>query len=82
VNNPSPTNTGVVAAADAATLAFLQTQLAVQMTGTAAVQGTPAKALATTGFFDQVGLPSLIVLTLALLAVIFLARRLRGAPAK
>jgi len=80
VNSPVPTNT--VATADAATLAYLQTQLAVQMTSTALANGTPAKALATTGFFDQVGLPSLVILTLALVAVIFLARRLRRAPAK
>ena len=73
-----PTST---AASDSATLVFLQTQLAVQMTGTAAVKGTPGK-LATTGFFDEVGLPSLVILTLTLLVVIFLARRLRSAPAK
>ena len=85
VNVASPTNTG---AAESVTLAFLQTQLASQMPSTAAaLQGTqgsttPGTALATTGFFDQVGLPSLIVLTFALLAVIFLARRLRGVQAK
>jgi hypothetical protein len=78
VTAPAPTNTAL---SDSATLVFLQTQLAVQMTGTAASKGTPSK-LATTGFFDEVGLPSLVVLTLALLVVIFLARRLRSAPAK
>lgn len=67
--------------ADSATLVFLQTQLSVQLTGTAAASKiTPTGALATTGFFDQVGLPGLIVLTLALLGVIFLARRLRTVP--
>ena len=67
---------------DSSTLVAMQTQLSVQMTSTALVKGTPAKALATTGFFDEVGLPSLIILTLALVVIIFLARRLRRAPAK
>lgn len=75
----SPTST---ATSDSSTLVAMQTQLAVQMTSTALAKGTPAKALATTGFFDEVGLPSLVILTLALVAVIFLARRLRKAPAK
>jgi hypothetical protein len=75
----SPTYT---VTSDSSTLVAMQTQLAVQMTSTALAKGTPAKALATTGFFDEVGLPSLVVLTLALVAVIFLARRLRRAPAK
>jgi hypothetical protein len=87
VNPAQPTNTG---ASEAVTLAFLQTQLSSQMTSTAAaLKGTQANttpagtaALAATGFFDEVGLPSLIVLTVALLAVIFLARRLRGAPVR
>jgi hypothetical protein len=35
-----------------------------------------------TGLFDEIGLPGLIVLALALIAVIFLARRMRKAPAK
>jgi hypothetical protein len=85
-NPASPTNTS---AAESSTLAFLQTQLASQMTSTAAALigssgvGTPGTGgLATTGFFDEVGLPSLVVLTLALLAVILLARRLRGAQTK
>jgi hypothetical protein len=36
----------------------------------------------TTGFFDEVGLPTLIILAVALIAVIFLARRMRKAPSK
>ena len=75
----SPTYT---VTSDTSTLVAMQTQLAAQMTSTALVKGTPAKALATTGFFDEVGLPSLVILTVALVAVIFLARRLRRAPAK
>lgn len=77
-----------------ATLVAMQTQLAVQMTSTAvmggplvgamaATAGTPAAAaMPRTGFFDQVGLPGLIILTLALIVVIFLSRRLRNAPTK
>ncbi len=82
INPAAPTSTG---GAESVTLAFLQTQLASQMTSTAAAlkgtlgSTTPGGALATTGFFDQVGLPTLVVLTFALLAVIFLARRMRGA---
>jgi hypothetical protein len=68
---------------DPATLAAMQTQLAQQLTSTALMSGTPiGSAMPRTGFFDQVGLPSLVVLTLALIAVIFLARRLRNAPSK
>jgi hypothetical protein len=68
---------------DPATLAAMQTQLAQQMTSTAnAMVGTPAAAMPKTGFFDQVGLPTLAVLTLVLLAVIFLARRMRRLPSK
>jgi hypothetical protein len=57
----------------------MQTQLAYQMTSTAAAinQGMPA-----TGFFDEVGLPSMVILALALLTVIFLARRMRKSPSK
>ena len=90
IGTVAPTDTGLGGPGDAATLAFLQTQLASAMTSTAAAVagvGTPPKitptgALASTGFFDQVGLPSMVVLTLVLLAVIFLARRLRSAPAR
>ncbi len=80
INSVVPTNT---TGGESVTLAFLQTQLASQMTSTAAaLQGTKLPtwtALAATGFFDQAGLPTLLVLTFALLAVIFLARRMRGA---
>lgn len=51
--------------------------------GTRAIggEGTPS-GMPATGFFDEVGLPMLAILTLALLVVIFLARRLRHSPAK
>jgi hypothetical protein len=71
---------------DPATLVALQTQLAGQMTQTAAALSTSAVAgagpLPTTGFFDEVGLPLLIVLTAALLTVILIARRLRKSPSR
>jgi hypothetical protein len=83
-------STAVLAAAatpttDPATLIAMQTQLAIQMTSTSISKGTPALAatgvMPKTGFFDQV-VPTLLILTLALIAVIFLARRLRKAPSK
>jgi type II secretory pathway pseudopilin PulG len=72
---------------DPATLAAMQTQLSGQMTQTsAALLGTRAiggeAPLPTTGFFDEVGLPLLLVLTFALLVVIFIARRMRKAPGR
>jgi hypothetical protein len=72
-----------------ATLVSMQTQLAQQLTSTAVMNampvygiGTPAAAMPRTGFFDQLGLPGLIILALALIVVIFLARRLRNAPSR
>jgi len=78
---------------DPGTLVAMQTQLSAQMTstavsalvttpGTPGAFVTPAHKMPKTGFFDQVGLPSLVILTLALLVVIFMARRLRNAPSK
>ncbi|HEY5270897.1 MAG TPA: hypothetical protein VII97_11200 [Anaerolineales bacterium] len=71
---------------DPATLAAMKTQLALQMTSTAAAAiGTHAaggQGMPTTGFFDDVGLPSMIILALALVAVIFLARRMRKSQTK
>jgi hypothetical protein len=65
-----------------ATLIAMQAQLSQQLTSTALALGTPGvgAAMPKTGFFDQVGLPSLVLLTLVLVVVIFLARRLRKAP--
>jgi len=71
---------------DPATLAAMKTQLALQMTSTAAAAlGTHAaggQGMPPTGFFDEVGLPSMIILALALIAVIFLARRMRKSQTK
>jgi ABC-type antimicrobial peptide transport system permease subunit len=72
---------------DPATLNAMQTQLSLQMTSTALLVATSGGAAVTptmprTGFFDDIGLPGLIILAIALVAVIFLARRMRKAPVK
>ena len=90
-NTPTTSSTPVVAmdtptetpTPDPATVQALQTQLSQQMTQTAeATRGIGGEGMPATGFFDEIGLPSLIVLSVALVAVIFLARRLRKAPMK
>jgi ABC-type antimicrobial peptide transport system permease subunit len=90
-SSPTPViavNTATVTdTTDPATLIAMQTQLSGQMTATALALATSSglatpSAMPRTGFFDEIGLPGLIVLALALIAVIFLARRLRKAPAK
>ncbi len=65
-----------------ATLVAMQTRLAFQMTSTAAAALGTLQRMPTTGFFDEVGLPSMIILGVALVAVIFLARRMRKSPGK
>jgi ABC-type antimicrobial peptide transport system permease subunit len=81
VNTPVYTST-----TDPATLAAMQTQLAFQKTSTAqAALGTVTTSgggMPTTGFFDEVGLPTMIILAFVLIAVIFLARRMRKSTAK
>jgi hypothetical protein len=72
LNSPAATATN-----NPATLAAMQTQLSYQMTATAIARGMPA-----TGFFDDIGLPTLLILAAALVVVIFLARRMRKAPVK
>ena len=63
-----------------ATYAALQTQAAnAALTPTSTLVMTP---LPTTGFADKVGLPGLVIMAIALVVVIFLARRLRSAPGK
>lgn len=74
-----PTNTQVLAQSDprTATVAALLTQAAgIQRTPTVRVSAT---ALPTTGFADEVGVPGMLALATLLIAVIFLARRLRTA---
>ncbi|GAB4481825.1 MAG: hypothetical protein OHK0031_04010 [Anaerolineales bacterium] len=48
-----------------------------QMTNALTPQGTPS--LATTGFADEVGLPGLFIAALLMVAILFLARRMRTA---
>jgi len=60
-----------------ATNAALQTQAAL-----ATPTVTATAAMPQTGFADEVGLPGLVILAVALVVVIFLARRLRASPAK
>jgi hypothetical protein len=74
------------ATSNPAILFAAQTQLASQLTSTA-VALLPTRSLGgggmpSTGFFDEVGLPSMIILALALVVVIFLARRMRKSPVK
>ena len=63
-----------------ATMAALQTQVAIaQLTPTSTLA---AAGLPKSGFADEFGLPGLILMALALVVVIFLARRLRKAPVR
>jgi hypothetical protein len=74
---PDPA-TATIAAALTHAAAITQT---VVLTSTGIPTAGPA-ALPNSGFADEVGLPMLVGLTLALLLVIFVARRLRGAPVR
>jgi len=68
---------------DPATLVALQTQLSIQLTSTVVALATQtAQGMPKTGFFDNGGLPGLVVLAFALVVVIFLARRMRRNPTK
>ncbi len=89
-NTPSPTRspTPVLAVLNSptavidpliATNAALQTQTALALI-TPTVTATAA--MPQTGFADEVGLPGLVIMAVALFVVILLARRLRAAPAK
>lgn len=74
ISSATPTNT-TVSDSQKATLAAQQTELASgKFTATVIATST---ALPDTGFADQFGLPGLIGLALALVVIIFLARRLR-----
>lgn len=88
LNSPTPVivlNTATATSTnDPATLIAMQTQLAVQLTSTGVAEATrrAAAGMPQTGFFEDIGLPGLVILAGALLAVIFLARRMRRAPVK
>jgi hypothetical protein len=89
ISSPIATNTS-----DPAVLSAAQTQAVNQLltstaqarqTSTAAALPTHtvgASGMPSTGFFNDVGLPSMIMLALALVVVIFLARRMRKTTAK
>ena len=87
-NTLPPTNTPVIAQATGtpsptenpatATVAAAFTQLAIS-TGTVIATST---ALPNTGFVDEFGAPGLMFMAIALVAVIFLVRRLRAVPTK
>ena len=86
---PPPTQTPVVAqpttALAAGTTDPATATVAAALTQAALAQLTQyptATALPGTGVADQYGAPGLVIMGMALIAVIFLARRLRGAPAK
>lgn len=87
-NTVPPTNTPVIAEATAtltatpnpatATVGAAFTQIAVS-TQTIIATST---ALPNTGFADDVGAPGLMLIAMALVAVIFLVRRLRASPSQ
>jgi hypothetical protein len=80
VAQPTETNTPEITEtpdpAITQTLAVEYTQLA-ESTATIILTTT---ALPTSGFADEVGLPGLVIAAMVLVAVIFLARRLRASP--
>jgi cytoskeletal protein RodZ len=84
-NTPVPTKTATVAgiadsAERTATVAAFLTQVAQNTTAprTTATTRATSTALPSTGFVEDVGLPGLFGLALALVVIIFLARRLRA----
>ncbi len=70
-NTPTPDNAYVTATIQAALTQAALAQQTVYPTTT---------ALPATGFADDVGLPGLMVMALAFVVIIFLARKLRSAP--
>jgi hypothetical protein len=65
---------------DQATVQALQTQMALAQggaNGTATAVAAQATVLPESGFADEVGLPGMVGLAAVLIAVIFLARKLR-----
>jgi hypothetical protein len=88
---PPPTQTPVVAQATSTPVAITNTPdpatatVAAALTQAALAQLThvpTSTALPGTGFADQYGAPGLVILGMALVGVIFLARRLRVNPTK
>jgi cytoskeletal protein RodZ len=89
-STPLPTNTPVVvqpteavAATSTAEPATATVAAALTQAAAAALTTYPtATALPGTGLADQYGAPGLVIAGMALVAVIFLARRLRATPSK
>ena len=91
-DTPFPTNTLVVAQPSVTnTLEFTLTPdpatatVGAGLTQVAASTATviaTSTALPTSGFADEVGLPGLVIAAMVLVAVIFLARRLRATPSQ
>ncbi len=88
---PPPTATPLIAQATATAIAATNTPdpatatVAAALTQAALAQLThvpTSTALPGTGFADEYGAPGLVVVGMALIAVIFLARRLRVGPVK
>ncbi|MBM3150841.1 MAG: hypothetical protein FJZ96_01330 [Chloroflexi bacterium] len=65
-----------------ATMAALNTQVAIALLTPTATLSATLVALPVGGFADEVGLPGLLIIALALALVILLARKLRSAPAR
>jgi hypothetical protein len=76
-NTPRPTNTLIPAADDPARTATVAAFLTQSAQGTQSTFAPTSTALPSTGFADEVGLPGLFAVGLILLAVVFVARRLR-----
>ncbi len=88
---PPPTQTPVIAQATATTIPATNTPdpatatVAAALTQAAVAQQThvpTSTALPGTGIGDQYGAPGLVIVGMGLIAVIFLARRLRAAPTR
>jgi hypothetical protein len=85
---PPPTQTPVIAQPTAANTstpdpATATVAAALTQAGLAQLTQLPTStALPATGISDEYGAPGLVIAGMALIAVIFLARRLRAAPAK
>jgi hypothetical protein len=88
---PPPSQTSVVAQATATLVSLTSTSdLAAATAGAALTQAAPSQltlvpnstALPGTGIGDQYGPPGLVIAGIALIGVIFLARRLRTHPAR
>ena len=83
-NTPEAGATNPASTVDTAatqTLVALNTQLAKSTQTIVSTTTALGTALPETGFADEVGLPGLMIMAITLIAVIFLARRLRSAPA-